>query len=39
VRALLSLEPVRELQSYARVVETATEPMSVLSEPPAVAGG
>jgi HD-GYP domain-containing protein (c-di-GMP phosphodiesterase class II) len=39
VRALLSLEPIRELQSYARVVEAAPEPMSVLSEPPAVAGG
>ncbi len=37
VRALLSLEPVRELQSYARAVEAAPEPMSVLSEPPAVA--
>lgn len=39
VRALLSLEPVKELQSYARVVQTAPEPMSVLSEPPALAGG
>ncbi len=39
VRALLSLEPVRELQSYARAVEAAPEPMSVSSEPPAVAGG
>jgi HD-GYP domain-containing protein (c-di-GMP phosphodiesterase class II) len=38
VRALLSLEPVRELQSYARAIEAAPEPMSVLSEPPAVAG-
>src|SRR6266404_7809661 len=38
VRALLSLEPVIELQSYARTVEAAPEPMSVLSEPPAVAG-
>ncbi len=37
VRALLSLEPVRELQSYARAVEAAPEPVSVLSEPPAVA--
>src|SRR6266851_2647245 len=37
VRALLSLEPVRELQSYGRAVEAAPEPMSVLSEPPAVA--
>ena len=39
VRALLSLEPAKELQSYARVVEAAPEPVSVLSEPPAVAGG
>src|SRR5438094_5943642 len=39
VRALLSLEPVKELQSYARVVEAVAEPMTVLSEPPAVAGG
>ena len=39
VRALLSLEPAKELQSYARVVEAAPEPMSGLSEPPAVAGG
>jgi HD-GYP domain-containing protein (c-di-GMP phosphodiesterase class II) len=39
VRALLSLEPIRELQSYAGVVEAPPEPMSVLSEPPAVAGG
>jgi HD-GYP domain-containing protein (c-di-GMP phosphodiesterase class II) len=38
VRALLSLEPVKELQSYARAVETAPEPMSALSEPPAIAG-
>jgi len=38
VRALISLEPVKELQSYARVVEAAPEPVSVLSEPPAVAG-
>jgi HD-GYP domain-containing protein (c-di-GMP phosphodiesterase class II) len=38
VRALLSLEPVTELQSYARAIEAAPEPMSVLSEPPAVAG-
>lgn len=39
VRALLSLEPIKELQSYARVVEAPPEAMSVLSEPPAVAGG
>ena len=39
VRALLSLEPVRELQSYARVVEPAPEPMSGLSEPSAAASG
>ena len=39
VRALLSLEPVRELQSYARVVEPALEPMSGLSEPSAAASG
>src|SRR5438034_5277187 len=38
VRALLSLEPVKELQSYARVVEAAAEPLSAWSEPPAVAG-
>jgi HD-GYP domain-containing protein (c-di-GMP phosphodiesterase class II) len=38
VRALLSLEPVTEFQSYARAIEAAPEPMSVLSEPPAVAG-
>jgi HD-GYP domain-containing protein (c-di-GMP phosphodiesterase class II) len=39
VRALLSLEPIKELQSYARVVEAAPEPIGVLSEPSAVAGG
>jgi HD-GYP domain-containing protein (c-di-GMP phosphodiesterase class II) len=39
VRALLSLEPVKELQSYARVVDAAPEPMSVSSEPSAVASG
>jgi HD-GYP domain-containing protein (c-di-GMP phosphodiesterase class II) len=39
VRALLALEPVKELQSYARVVEAAPEPISALSEPPALAGG
>ncbi len=39
VRALLFLEPVRELQSYARVVEPAPEPMSGLSEPSAAASG
>jgi len=32
VRALLSLEPIKELQSYARVVEAPPEPMSVADE-------
>ncbi|HVS83249.1 MAG TPA: HD domain-containing phosphohydrolase [Pyrinomonadaceae bacterium] len=32
VRALLSLEPIKELQSYAGVVEAAPEPMSVADE-------
>src|SRR6266849_5025943 len=39
VRALLSLEPVKELQSYARVVEAAPEQIGVRLVPPAVAGG
>jgi HD-GYP domain-containing protein (c-di-GMP phosphodiesterase class II) len=33
VRALLALDPVRELQSYARIVEVTPEPMSVSSVP------
>jgi HD-GYP domain-containing protein (c-di-GMP phosphodiesterase class II) len=37
VRALLSLEPVRELQSYARVVEAAPEPIGVADESGALA--
>src|SRR5258708_10814986 len=36
-RALLSLEPVRELQSFARVAEAAPEPMSVAEESGALA--
>jgi HD-GYP domain-containing protein (c-di-GMP phosphodiesterase class II) len=32
VRALLSLDPIKELQSYARVVEAAPEPTSVADE-------
>src|SRR5258706_14538681 len=38
VRALLSLEPVKEFQSYARTVEPAPEPVGVLPEPTAAAG-
>jgi HD-GYP domain-containing protein (c-di-GMP phosphodiesterase class II) len=39
VRALLSLEPIKELQSYARVVEATPEPVSVLSEPLPIVSG
>lgn len=39
VRALLSLEPIKELQSYARVVEAAPESMSALSEPLPIVSG
>jgi HD-GYP domain-containing protein (c-di-GMP phosphodiesterase class II) len=39
VRALVSLEPIKELQSYAGIVEATPEPPSAWSEPPAVAGG
>jgi HD-GYP domain-containing protein (c-di-GMP phosphodiesterase class II) len=37
VRALLSLEPVKELQSYARIVEAAPERMSAADESGALA--
>ncbi len=39
VRALLSLEPIKELQSYARVVEATPEPIGVLSEPLPIVSG